>query len=243
MSQVISRVCWGTLLLLAIPAAVWLSGWQWQPGFHPGVLKALFAVTETVTAPWGVLTTLALSAWFIHCLRPGLKSGLMLFIILSATIVAGQGVKSLIKNSVKEPRPYILWLEKAHQVDPGQFYLLKRKQRGELVMRQLEQEAAVPSWLRAHWAFETGYAFPSGHSMFAACWALLAIAILWPRRRYLTVAMIVLWAVTVMVSRLMLGMHWPADLMVSTLISAIIVIPAAWLARCCTGEPLPLGNR
>jgi membrane-associated phospholipid phosphatase len=34
--------------------------------------------------------------------------------------------------------------------------------------------------------FETGFAFPSGHTMFAASWALLAIGLLWPRRHYKT---------------------------------------------------------
>lgn len=214
-----------------MPAAVWLSGWLWQPGFNEGILKALFAITETVTSPWGAITSLLLTGGFIVCLRLRFKSGVMLFVILSAAILAGQGVKSVIKSSVKEPRPYVLWLEEKHQVAPESFYALKRKQRSHLVTQQLAQEPAVPSWLRAHWAFETGYAFPSGHTMFAVSWALLAIGILWPRRRYLTVAVITCWAIAVMGSRLMLGMHWPMDLMVSTLISAVIVIPATYLAE------------
>ncbi|MBW7983904.1 phosphatidylglycerophosphatase B [Enterobacillus tribolii] len=230
MSQIIRRVCWGTLLLLVMPAAVWVSGWQWLPGFNEGALRALFAVTETVTSPWGAITSLLLTGWFIVCLRLRFRSGVMLFVILNAAIFAGQGVKSLIKSSVKEPRPYVLWLEERHHISPDFFYELKRKQRSALVTEQLAQESAVPAWLRAHWAFETGYAFPSGHTMFAASWALLAIGILWPRRRYLTVTVITLWAIAVMGSRMLLGMHWPMDLMVSTLISAVIVIPATYLA-------------
>ncbi len=35
----------------------------------------------------------------------------MLFAILAAAILVGQGVKS-IKDKVREPRPFVIWLEK-----------------------------------------------------------------------------------------------------------------------------------
>ncbi len=57
--------------------------------------------------------------------------------------------------------------------------------------------------------------------MFAASWALLAVGLLWPRRRTFTIAFLLVWATGVMGSRLLLGMHWPRDLVVATLISAI----------------------
>ncbi len=55
--------------------------------------------------------------------------------------------------------------------------------------------------------------------MFAASWALLAVGLLWPRRRTFTIAFLLVWATGVMGSRLLLGMHWPRDLVVATLIS------------------------
>lgn len=67
-------------------------------------------------------------------------------------------------------------------------------------------------------AKETGFAFPSGHTMFAASWALLGVGLLWPRRRTLTIAILLVWATGVMGSRMLLGMHWPRDLVVATLI-------------------------
>ena len=53
---------------------------------------------------------------------------------------------------------------------------------------QLAEEKNIPQYLRSHWQKETGFAFPSGHTMFAASWALLAVGLLWPRRRTLTIA-------------------------------------------------------
>lgn len=59
--------------------------------------------------------------------------------------------------------------------------------------------------------------------MFAASWALLGVGLLWPRRRTLTIAILLVWATGVMGSRMLLGMHWPRDLVVATLISWVLV--------------------
>ncbi|MBI9401106.1 phosphatase PAP2 family protein [Escherichia coli] len=95
------------------------------------------------------------------------------------------------------------------------------------------------SCLRSHWQKETGFAFPSGHTMFAASWALLAVGLLWPRRRTLTIAILLVWATGVMGSRLLLGMHWPRDLVVATLISWALVAVATWLAQRICGPLTP----
>ncbi|BDY94596.1 hypothetical protein MUTS15_32530 [Escherichia coli] len=93
--------------------------------------------------------------------------------------------------------------------------------------------------MRSHWQKETGFAFPSGHTMFAASWALLAVGLLWPRRRTLTIAILLVWATGVMGSRLLLGMHWPRDLVVATLISWALVAVATWLAQRICGPLTP----
>jgi phosphatidylglycerophosphatase B len=74
--------------------------------------------------------------------------------------------------------------------------------------------------------------------MFAASWALLGVGLLWPRRRTWTIV-VLLWATSVMGSRLLLGMHWPRDLVVATLISWMLVTIATWLAqRLCGPRPV-----
>ena len=82
----------GAALLLVMPVAVWISGWRWQPGEQSWLLKAAFWVTETVTQPWGVITHLILFGWFLcSCLRFRIKAAIMLFAILAAAILVGQG--------------------------------------------------------------------------------------------------------------------------------------------------------
>lgn len=89
MLKIAKRTAGGAIVLMLLPLAVWLFGWHWQPGGNDGLLKALFWVTETVTAPWGILTSLILSAWFLWCLRFRLKAAVGLFILLSAAIGIG----------------------------------------------------------------------------------------------------------------------------------------------------------
>lgn len=239
MYEIAKRTTIGAALLLIMPMIIWVSGWQWQPEYNGLWLRVLFWITETVTSPWGILTSIVLSIWFLWCLRFRLKPALGLLVIMAITVLLGQGIKSVIKEWVQESRPYVVWLEKNHQVDDSYFYSLPRKERAELVKTQLEDQAQIPQWLRSHWQFETGFAFPSGHTLFAATWALLGVGLLWARRHYKTVVLLMLWASGVMGSRLALGMHWPQDLVVATLISGLLVIVASWLAQRWCG-PLSL---
>lgn len=75
--------------------------------------------------------------------------------------------------------------------------------------------------------------------MFAASWALLGVGLLWPRRRTLTIVFLLIWATGVMGSRLLLGMHWPRDLVVATLISWLLVTLATSLAQRVCGPLTP----
>ncbi|MCZ0221796.1 phosphatidylglycerophosphatase B, partial [Escherichia coli] len=65
MLQIAKRTTVGLIVLLAMPVTVWMSGWHWQPGGTDYILKALFAMTETVTSPWGALTSIILAGWFL----------------------------------------------------------------------------------------------------------------------------------------------------------------------------------
>ncbi|WP_313485858.1 phosphatidylglycerophosphatase B [Atlantibacter hermannii] len=239
MLAIAKRTTLGAMLLLVMPLLVWISGWQWEPKADAFWLKGMFWLTETVTQPWGIITHVLLCGWFLWCLRFRLRAAVVLFMILGAAIMVGQGLKSWIKDSVQEPRPFVIWLEKTRHVPVDDFYNLKRKERGHLVREQLQNEASIPAWLRKHWQNETGFAFPSGHTMFAASWALLGVGLLWPRRRTVTLAILLIWASGVMASRMVLGMHWPRDLVVATLISWLLVTCAVWLAQKLCGPLRP----
>ena len=58
----------------------------------------------------------------------------------------GTGAKSWVKARVREPRPFVIWLENTRQVPVTQFYALKRKERAKLVHEQLAQAQDIPSF-------------------------------------------------------------------------------------------------
>lgn len=124
MYEIAKRTTIGAALLLIMPMIIWMSGWQWQPEYNGLWLRVLFWITETVTSPWGILTSIVLSLWFLWCLRFRLKPALGLLVIMAITVLIGQGIKSAIKEWVQESRPYVVWLEQNHQVDDSYFYSL-----------------------------------------------------------------------------------------------------------------------
>jgi len=239
MLKITMRTFWASLLLLLVPAIVWLVGWLWSPALNPSLLRSVYWVSETVSSPWGVLTSLLLSIWFLWCLRFRIKPAFVLLLIIAAALVVGQGIKNYVKGQVQEPRPYVQWLGTKTHMDITAFYAMKSKDRSNEIVHQLENNQQIPKWLSKSWEDDTDYAFPSGHTMFAATWALLAVGILWPRRHYKTVIALMLWATVVMASRLLLGMHWPRDLMASVGISWLLVAVSSWLTQKFIG-PLTL---
>lgn len=231
MLRIAKRTGAGAALLLVMPVCVWVSGWRWSPQPDSPLLRGLYWLTETVTPPWGLLTCLLLGAWFLWCLRYRLRPAVVLLCILGVAILGGQAIKTLLKNEVREPRPFVHWMEQTYRIDDDAFYRLNPPQRAALIQQTLVQQSAVPVWLWRHWQVETSFAFPSGHTIFAVSWALLALGLLWPRRHFLTVVLMFGWAAGVMLSRLLLGMHWPQDLIVGTLISWLLVTVASWLVQ------------
>ncbi len=70
----------------------------------------------------------------------------MLFAILAAAILVGQGVKSWIKDKVQGNHDLLLsgW-KKTHHIPVDEFYTLKRAERGNLVKEQLAEEKKYPT--------------------------------------------------------------------------------------------------
>lgn len=65
--------------------------------------------------------------------------------------------------------------------------------------------------------------------MFAAGWALLLIGLFWQRGYYLWSIALAVWAESVIVSRLVLAMHWPSDILLSIAINAVLAVIACRL--------------
>ena len=216
------------ICLLLIPIITWLIGWHWQSGQKYGTFDLiLFIITESGSAPYfALITSLILAIWL--SMRCKLLKHHWVIIFLSVFLLQGttQVIKSTIKTLWEEPRPYMSYMvEQGVELEP--FYELSRKERGIVVQNTLINDQTTPKWLENHWQKETGYSFPSGHTMFAVMWAFIIVGFLSREKdpkTPLIMGIMILWAGLMMISRMRLGMHFPIDLFVSTLIGYPIAL-------------------
>ena len=70
-----------------------------------------------------------------------------------------------------------------------------------------------------------GSSFPSGHTLAVAAFAIaaaLSVGRIWPSSRNLALSIASLWISLVAISRLVLGVHWPTDVLVAACIGAFL---------------------
>jgi phosphatidylglycerophosphatase B len=215
------------LLLVCLPwqpfmSSALQSGWLWGP----------YALTRMVDVPGIALTIVALLLLTRHKLTLTPAALLALTGALFATLASDWAIKSLIKQLTEEPRPYLLWLEGQNLIPAiRQFYAGSVALRGEQV-HAASQLLALPQWLGNHWQAEVNYAFPSGHSIAAMSLAQF-FGLIWLARAPKGAWLLPLWAVAIALSRTLIGMHWPLDVLASALLGSLTALLAArwWLHR------------
>ena len=82
---------------------------------------------------------------------------------------------------------------------------------------------ARPALWEAQWYW--GSSFPSGHTLSTATFSTavaLCVARIWPRAGYGAMVLAVLWTGLVAVSRLVLGVHWPSDVLAAICLGVFI---------------------
>ncbi len=87
-------------------------------------------------------------------------------------------------------------------------------------------DRARPTLWEAPWYW--GSSFPSGHTLSTTAFAFVAVlcaARIWPHRRGLVVllaSLAILWVALVALSRLVIGVHWPTDVLASLVLGSFI---------------------
>lgn len=176
------------------------------------------------------LAGLLLVSWRKLALSPAAL--LTLAAALLAVLGADLAIKSGLKLLTQEPRPYLIWLYEQGLIPAmSHFYGAEQAVRAEQVFAA-SQWLALPDWLARHWRHEVNYAFPSGHTIAAMSLAQF-FGLLWLARAPRLAWLLPLWALAVALSRLLLGMHWPRDLLASALLGGLTALPAVcwWLRR------------
>ncbi|MDO4430572.1 MAG: phosphatase PAP2 family protein [Lonepinella koalarum] len=223
------RLSFYMLLLCVVPLGTWLLGWQWQNDTHlTNFDYFLYLLTETGSVPYALITC-GVFALLFYPIIGNRRHWIIAVGIMALSMLITQGLKTGLKTVFAEPRPFIQDIAQKSGVSTDYFYDQSRKERGVIVSQFYEGKTNTPSWLIEHRESETGYSFPSGHTIFAAAWLFLTVGFtrLFNHRSlkaHFLLGGMTIWAVLMLVSRLRLGMHYPIDLLISTLI--------AWLIHC-----------
>ena len=207
--------------------SLFLSGWQWNGNIifdsyeHP-----LYWLTESGSVPYAIITCGVFALLFLP-LFSNRKQWILAVAVMAFSMVITQGVKSGLKNAFAEPRPFVTYVTEKTGSSAEAFYAQDRKARAQIVDQFYQTQRNVPEWIKGHYADEVGYSFPSGHTIFATSWLMLAVGFmqLIGNKRgsaKLLIGFMTLWAILMLVSRLRFGMHYPIDLFVSIFIAWLI---------------------
>ena len=82
---------------------------------------------------------------------------------------------------------------------------------------------ARPALWETEWYW--GSSFPSGHTLVVAAFALataIGVTRIWPERRNFAMFIAAVWVLAVAISRLVLGVHWPTDVLAAACIGAFL---------------------
>lgn len=235
MIRIFIKIIIGLILASAIPY-FFISSPAWQPSDMSLFAYPLYLVTETGTFPYAMITCGVLAiifAFYLNLLTFRHSARLMkLIIILAAATIVGQAVKSVLKYSIKEPRPYVVWLFNDNTVQINEFYQQTKAIKKELIREQLNTKPAnIPNWLESHWQKEISYSFPSGHTIFSTLWLFLALFFFRLNKHKLLLSVIIVWTLLMELSRIKLGMHYAWDILAGVPISALMAFCFYTIAR------------
>jgi undecaprenyl-diphosphatase len=98
------------------------------------------------------------------------------------------------------------------------------------VVKSLVNRARPDLWSTTwYW----GSSFPSGHTLSTAAFStalVIGAAQIWPRSRYYTLPLAGVWIVLMGMSRLVLGVHWPTDVLAATCLGVFIpLVISIWM--------------
>ncbi|MGS0681521.1 phosphatase PAP2 family protein [Shewanella sp. 125m-7] len=224
-------------VLLIIPAVIYLSSASLFPSIalDSWFAQGLYWLTSTGTAPYGIITGILILVACYRCLSR--QQFMQLVLAVSISMAATLSLNHFLKPYFAEPRPNAALLEQEYLLNTQDFYQQSKadkRQRIGTAIHQLEvarPDLSLSPSIKRHWQHEVGYAFPSGHTLFAVTLALTVSFYLLVAGQTLLPLMLLGWAIGMGFSRMLLGMHWPQDVLASTAIGGSIAFSSIYLTQ------------
>lgn len=194
--------------------------------------QVLYWLTSMGTAPYGVLSVLIL---LVICYQkiPSIHF-VPLLLTVSLSMVSSLGLNHFLKSYFSEPRPNAQLMADKHLLDLNEFYRLEAVQRKPIMTEAIKLYSTAPnnpqlsSSVANHWRNEVGFAFPSGHTLFAVTLSMVMSYFLLLGGHYLLPSLLWLWSLGMGFSRMLLGMHWSQDVLASTVLGGLIGLASIW---------------
>lgn len=229
-TDIFRRLGLAWLLLLIIPGLLLLTRYQLFPliDLQSNLATILYWITSTGTAPYGVATVVFVLV-IAHRMMPKTLF-ISLFLAISLSQLSSLALSHTLKPYFKEPRPNLVFLTQQDlptdaQLSLDTFYQLDKQTRSKAIASALEglkvvkPEMKFTPRIHQHWQDEVSYSFPSGHTIFAVTLVLTAGYYLLLAGLPSFILALVAWALLMGLSRMLLGMHWPQDVLFSTVLA------------------------
>lgn len=229
----ITLIAWS--ILIVIPAVLYAFSVQLFPRIELDTLfaEAWFGITSSGTVPYGIITGLILLiACYFTLTR---QQFIPLILTVSLSMAATLSLNHFLKPFFSEPRPYAVLMQQENLLNLNDFYQADNAVKKDKITTSLNLLATARADLvlspaiKKHWQYEVGYSFPSGHTLFAVTLALSMGFYLLMAGQTLFPLMLFSWAIFMGFSRMLLGMHWPQDVLASTCIGGMISFASIYL--------------
>ncbi|XPP92906.1 phosphatase PAP2 family protein [Photobacterium leiognathi subsp. mandapamensis] len=216
------------LILLTSLFSIVLQGIDFTNSPNPFIAQTISIISFSA-GNFGFLISIFILISIVYIINIKDIQKYFLIICFSLILSSGYIIKSSLKSVTEQPRPYVNTLiELGVTTDIETFMTLPDEKRSIIIDHISEN---VDIWRLQEWKFESDYSFPSGHMLFAAMSAIFWAPILLLNAHYKLASTIIIWATSVGISRIWLGMHRLEDLYASIFIAFILCLTIPTCAR------------
>jgi len=195
------------------------------PNMQSPIYKPLAVMFNLLSASAGnpfFMTSCAVFALLALSLKLSYKRLFITYLQFLLILVLSFVLKSVLKDVTEVPRPFVEQLVKHEFVESAELFYQKTEEQKNLLVDNASPQFS--HYRIKNWYGDSNYSFPSGHTIFVATCVVFWGGLFLRQRAYILASLLVTWATGVAFSRYWLGMHWPADILMSIFCAGLLML-------------------